>query len=556
LGYTQTIRLTLSAPIAVDGLYYVKVQSGSDGNTFFDSCGRVLPVDEQFPFVVNSFNGQLNAHPDDTVICNVGTMIPLYGENNGIAPNNGFQYQWTPTNGIQNPNALNTSVIVPDSLNHYVLSTVDSNGCYLRDSVHIRAEDFHANFDYTVNLGCAKDTVHFQNSTTAGAISYYWQFGDGQTDTIFEPTHLYAQGGYMVMLTATNGYCSDSILHSVSVNHPLVADFTAAPDTLCMGDIVTFTNNSTATTANGIDPAYTWDFGDGTGDNTLNPTHQYPDPGTYTVMLVAQNFIPCMDTAYQVVQVDSMPGLSFAASSSQICKGDHITFNASNVNSGLQSLAWNFGYNADTVYNLNPVQASYDEVGTYTVTLHGDYAVCPDTTFSIDITVNPIPVINLGADTSICLNGQPIILKDNINASNPMARWLWNTGDTTASIEVRHEGIYTSRVTIANCTAEDEVDIKKDCYIDIPNSFTPNNDGHNDYFFPRQLLSDGVLQFSMSIFNRWGEKIFDTQNPEGRGWDGNFNGKTQPTGVYVYTMELMLKNGKTEHYSGNVTLLR
>jgi len=64
--------------------------------------------------------------------------------------------------------------------------------------------------------------------------------------------------------------------------------------------------------------------------------------------------------------------------------------------------------------------------------------------------------------------------------------------------------------------------------MDIPNAFTPNGDGENDYFFPRQLLAQRVTQFHMQIFNRWGELIFGTRKINGRGWDGKFNEK--PTG--------------------------
>jgi gliding motility-associated-like protein len=98
--------------------------------------------------------------------------------------------------------------------------------------------------------------------------------------------------------------------------------------------------------------------------------------------------------------------------------------------------------------------------------------------------------------------------------------------------------------------------VNKDCYIDIPNSFTPNNDGVNDYFFPRQLMGKSISGFSMKVFNRWGQVIFETTKTDGRGWDGKFNGKDQPSGVYIYQMQAILDNGKQEEYTGNVTLLR
>jgi gliding motility-associated-like protein len=172
------------------------------------------------------------------------------------------------------------------------------------------------------------------------------------------------------------------------------------------------------------------------------------------------------------------------------------------------------------------------------------------------VTIKAAPHLDLGPDTSICLDGAAYILSDGINAANPAATWSWNNGATTSSIEVRHEGSYTGTVTIDQCSTSDVIEIKKDCYIDIPNSFTPNGDGVNDYFLPRQLLSSGVVGFSMNIFDRWGQKIYETINSNGRGWDGKFNGKDQPNGVFIYDIKVFMKNGRTEQYTGDVTLLR
>ena len=96
----------------------------------------------------------------------------------------------------------------------------------------------------------------------------------------------------------------------------------------------------------------------------------------------------------------------------------------------------------------------------------------------------------------------------------------------------------------------------KNCYVDIPNSFTPNGDGTNDYFLPRQLMAKGLNKFRMSVYNRWGQLMFETEQVNGRGWDGRFNDKEQPVGVYVYLIEASFENGVTEKYQGNVTLLR
>lgn len=102
----------------------------------------------------------------------------------------------------------------------------------------------------------------------------------------------------------------------------------------------------------------------------------------------------------------------------------------------------------------------------------------------------------------------------------------------------------------------ESINISKDCYIDIPNAFTPNGDGINDYFFPRQLLSGNVSGFYMQVFNRWGQLIFETTHANGRGWDGKFNGQDQPGGVYIYWINVTFDNNRQEQYKGNVSLIR
>ena len=106
------------------------------------------------------------------------------------------------------------------------------------------------------------------------------------------------------------------------------------------------------------------------------------------------------------------------------------------------------------------------------------------------------------------------------------------------------------------CTGSDTVNVSNDCYLDVPNVFTPNGDGLNDYFLPRQLLSKGLASFSMEIYNRWGQVIFTTSSIDGRGWDGKFNDTPQPEGVYVYVIDATFVDGQKEHHQGNVTLLR
>jgi gliding motility-associated-like protein len=135
--------------------------------------------------------------------------------------------------------------------------------------------------------------------------------------------------------------------------------------------------------------------------------------------------------------------------------------------------------------------------------------------------------------------------------------WWQPIGATSATLSVKHPGIYSLRIkNEEGCSTTEAVRVHKDCMMDIPNAFTPNQDGINDYFFPRQWLNSDLEFFSMQIFNSWGQMIFETNEERGRGWDGQYNGKDQPTGVYVYRIKAIFRDNRVEQLEGNVTLIR
>ncbi len=408
-------------------------------------------------------------------------------------------------------------------------------------------------FTDSVHKNCQGDTVVFTNSSwPASDLTYIWHFGDGTTSTETNPSHVYyTPGTFSVKLDITNTKCFDSITHTVTFDNLITAGFTAVPDSfLCQGSPVTFTNTST-----GNSLKYNWVFGDGTNSSSTDVVHVFNRSGIYNIALAVSNFVPCYDTARTTLAVDSISTVSIESTDSVICGGTGITFTGIYSTQGLKGLIWSFG-DGDTLKNVNPVLHVYDGNGSYTVTMSTLYRACPDTSTSRRFNVFAQPNINLGADTSICPGSNAIRLADEVNANTPGARWLWSTGATTSSIDVVAPGDYYAIITINGCSSTDSIIVANDCYMDIPNAFTPNNDGLNDYFFPRNLLTRGLTAFSLQIFNRWGQLIFETQNLDGRGWDGRFNDAPQPEGVFIYIIDATFKDGQKEHRQGNVTLLR
>jgi len=155
-----------------------------------------------------------------------------------------------------------------------------------------------------------------------------------------------------------------------------------------------------------------------------------------------------------------------------------------------------------------------------------------------------------------------------VGAINPGGQYLWSTGDTSFEINVVLPGVYT-RQRWNNCqyyidTFKVEEIALTSC-VWLPNAFTPNNDGENDEFGPGTTYCEPDLQnFSFTIFNRWGQIVFQTTTP-GEKWNGTFNGMPQEIGVYPYILKYTLTGPRTQSRSsssqitmvkGDVTLIR
>lgn len=391
---------------------------------------------------------------------------------------------------------------------------------------------------YVAVVPIAGDTTHYVYTWTDNNGSLIRQHGPSLGDTLFTSI----TGIYKVALTGSNG-CDTTL--SVELKKPQYEATFTVPPFICITDSLRPLNLSSGF------GSYTWTFGDGGSSVAPNPAHLYSRPGAYTIILTG---MPCADTAIRTVTVDTMSYVRFTSDKGSFCEGTSILFYPESPGSP-DSLRWLFAGSTFTGMS-NIVPYAFDTSGTLQVTLTAFFRACPDTSFTDSVVVHPFPVVNLGTDTAMCPGGQPLRLH-NLAPDNTNDIYTWNTGIQDPSILARHPGIYA--LTVSNewgCSTADSIEIFKNCYIDIPNAFSPNGDGINDNFIPRQYLSNGLKTFKMQIFNRWGQIIFETDRIDGRGWDGLYNGLAQPSGVYVYLIEASFINGSEERYQGNVTLIR
>jgi gliding motility-associated-like protein len=314
-----------------------------------------------------------------------------------------------------------------------------------------------------------------------------------------------------------------------------------SPAPYCTNVPVSFFNSSTGQGLN-----FEWHFGSNGTSTAYEPDFTFLTSGIYTVTLIAVDSIGCKDSVDANLVINPGVIASFLYDPPVVCTGDNVEF--SNISTGNpNSIFWDFGNGiTDTSSNINNIV--YNQSGTYQVTLIITDLVCLPDTFTQSIKVSDYPIVNLGPDTGICI-GEYYTLY----AGNPGMVYNWSTGETTQSIIVKEvPKVVVLYVSNNGCIGKDTVLVENDCPFFIPNAFTPNGDGLNDLY---NIITDGTTEFRLNIYNRWGQQLFTTNDPT-VGWDGTFEGTPEEMGVFIYTLELIFKNGVSRISQGNITLIR
>ncbi|MFN8289602.1 MAG: gliding motility-associated C-terminal domain-containing protein [Chitinophagaceae bacterium] len=197
-------------------------------------------------------------------------------------------------------------------------------------------------------------------------------------------------------------------------------------------------------------------------------------------------------------------------------------------------------------YNWNGSLLTHS--GIYTDTFSAASGCDSIVNLSLTIKQNPQPY--LGKDTILC-KGDKIVLSPGTFSS-----YLWNDNSANPVLQITNAGTYWVRVTGANqCEGTDSVKVALSSVCPpffIPTGFTPNGDGRNDVFKP--IISAPVTDYRFSIFNRWGQKIFQADNT-GSGWDGKIQGVRQDPAVFVYLVEFSFR-GMPFLFKGTFALIR
>ncbi|HSE71576.1 MAG TPA: phytase [Nocardioidaceae bacterium] len=323
-----------------------------------------------------------------------------------------------------------------------------------------------ADFTASPTSGTAPLNVVFSDTSTGNPSSWAWDFGDGSSSTVQNPTHQYTQAGtYTVSLTVSNAGGSDvetktNLITVSPAPEPTSADFTGSPTSGVAPLEVSFTDTST-----GAPTSWSWSFGDGGTSTQQNPTHVYDEPGTYTVALTA-NGPGGADTETKtgyitVTAAPVAPTASFTASPTSGTAPLTVSFTDTSTGAPT-SWSWDFG-DGGTSTQQNPTHV-YDDPGTYTVTLTATNGQGSDTVTRTNlITVSAVqaPVASFTATPTS--GTAPLTVAFTDTSTNSPTSWSWDFGDggTSTAQNPSHEyaepGTYTVVLTATNAGGSDTV---------------------------------------------------------------------------------------------------
>jgi gliding motility-associated-like protein len=423
---------------------------------------------------------------------------------------------------------------------------------------------------------CSGATVSYTATATngGGAPAYQWQLNGNNTGTNspFYVNNTLSNGDVISCTLTSDATCLTGPTITAAISpitvQPLLTpgvNITASAAVICQGTSVEFMANPVN---GGSTPSFQWQLnGINTGTNNPIYTNANLANGDIVDCIMAPDanceVVPTAMSNPLVEQVNPIviSSVSIATATTIICAGTDVTFTATPTNGGgIPVYQWQVnGSNAGT---SDPFLTSSLTNGDVVSCIMTSSLSCSSPVGSVNtivMTVNPVPTVDLMPDTIIAY-GEPVTLNGVIGGDIASYQWTPATGldNPSAAAPVASPASTTTyQLTVesdAGCTATGKVTIGVFRSFEMPNAFTPNGDGKNDIF--RIPPSIGVKITAFVVFNRWGARVFMTDN-SGVGWDGTFGGQPQPAGAYVWQIEYEdVLTQKPARAIGTVLLIR
>lgn len=393
--------------------------------------------------------------------------------------------------------------------------------------------------NFSINGACRLDTISFTNLSTVtdGTLSYQWMFGDGESSTNMDPTHIYLVADtFSVVLTATSSWgCSQSFSLPLIIHDLPTALVTTIGDSCFNGGTGSIILSPTFGT-----PPFT--YGLGSGPSQVDSIFAPLPAGNYFVTITDSNgcksILPATVDQPNALRTHIYP-------TNVLCYDDSSGVADLEVLGGTQpyQYLWTNGQMSEDLINV--------PVGNYGVAImdaNGCIAVDSVTLLQ----PNPIIVDSMVVQTTcLQLNDGKIFVF--VSGGTGVYDYLWSTGSLLDSIVNLTPNTYQITVTDGNgCKSIHQYLINEnnnEC-ITIWNSFSPDGDGTNDVWNIGHI--DLYPECTVQIFNRWGAQLFESKGYN-QPWDGTWNNKNLPAETYYFVINL---GDGTDPITGTVTIIR
>ncbi len=443
-----------------------------------DTTTQTITIVQPIPF---TFPGNT-----DTTLCE-GSNLVLQGP--VVA---GATYEWSPRS-----DSIGSS-IVADTIGTY---KVKVNGCWATDSVNVFYTPIPEIDLGTDHLLCINEAIRLDATSQNGRYQWYRDFTPiaGENASTYVVT---TDGTYMVEVDAGGcGIYRDTVsLTFGGQEYP----FSMGPDTLlCPGESIVLDPHVSGATR------FQWYNG------ARTPTISVSRPAEAWVFVQVNGQCEVLDTV--VVDYNRLRGVDLG-NDTTICKGEFLVLTA---DFGTGTYKWQDSSDQATYY--------VREQGWYYVRAQIGRCISSDT---IRVLYDDTLRVNLGPDTLLC-RGEQLKLYPAGAGNN----YKWQDSTTMPIYTVTEPGYYA---VVANNTCGQAVDSISvlfkdcDCQVYLPNAFSPNNDGKNDYFRP--IYRCPIADFKLSVYDRWGARVYYTTDPQ-VGWSGRQNKTPLNVGTYVWVME-------------------
>ena len=526
----------------------------------------------------------------DSVCLGLPTHLLDASNGNGNALSN-YEWDFLSNGSVDATNVSNPSFIFPNYGTNFLTYTVSTSpvaGLSCKNTTNTITLWVNPKPvpDFTFTNKCINqqpNAFDASSSTIAAGTNstYAWAYGDAANGSGITTNHTFASAGvYNTTLTVTsNKGCQSSVVKQVEVyKKPIMA---ISNSNACDRQAMSFTATAQAGSGNVV--SWNWDFNSSLSTTEAmgqNVSYTFPSAGQQTISLISITNNGCRDTNTVYKYVDYVPVPVFSVDKPRGCPEHCVVFTDATaaITGPGQNADWKWVFGDGTeihagsgasqshcYQNASSSQIAQFDVKLVVTTDKGCTDSLKKTSF---ITVYPTPIAQYAVAPNPGSVLTPMVYFQ--NESMDFTKWVWSFGDGTAKDSVNlnpshvygseNAGSYYSSLYVYNqygCWDSTfvRVEISPEFTFYIPNAFSPENeDGINDFFTGYGI---GIDKFEMWIFDRWGEKLFYS-NDITKGWDGTYKGSGEKVKTDVYVWKVKIKDvlGRWHDYVGHVTVLK